>query len=978
METDINPETGQAYGSALQQKITNVADGTDDYDLVNVKQLGFVDPVKTGTTNGEGHWLATTGLGEETKWTPGKDSVAYGFSAMALGENSTAFGALTRVSGSNSVALGALSATAEDDVVSIGHKSTDINAAGEEFGDTLNRRIVNVAQGENDTDLVTVAQLDLAAGTSGGVVEFGDYKTGGDYHLSTYITEDGQATNNKTSAAYGFQANVAADATNGAALGYGATVSVEDGIAIGSGSVADTEGTISFGDAANKIYRKITNAQAGIADEGAENYNDGTDAVTVGQLHEYYLAKSGTVDDGTENKWIATTYGMPTTDPGKNSASYGDGASAQGEGSVAYGYGATATHANSVALGAGSTTTADNTISVGDAASGLYRKITNAEDAQGAYDAVTLGQVEKMLETKGSGVVKFDTDWRNTGNHRLSIQFDEADPKDTTDPTQTGVDAVGFGYQANAYQDRSVAFGFGASVAVGAVDESGHAGVALGAGSVVNAADGNVVSVGSAGSERKITNVRAGTASTDIVNVSQLNAVKSLLEANGITEDTNLGERVDKVSEGATTAKDILEKNGIKEVEEGGKTIIDRLEEAEKLTGNVSKGTEVDPSDPSKVKYKDNQTAIGDGSSVDGKNSSVYGYRDQVTGEDSTGMGTMNIVTGDKSTGTGSGNHIDGNQSSAYGFDNHVTGNDALAIGSGNEARGDGTVAIGKGAWATGTDGVSIGTGAKAVEGSVAIGAGSNATEKGTVSFGDGTTEGNRRLTNIAESEVESDVATYGSVKTLEDKTKGFDDRISNIEKATSEATFGNLDSLIDTSEEHIAKVGAGAAAIAALHPLEYDPSEKISFALGYGNYKGESAMALGAFVRPNESITISLGGSVGNGENIMNSSISFALGSGPSGLAARSKAALAKQVNEQDEKIASRDAEIAKLRSLISQLEAMAETEEQKTMAHQMVVRSESAELEELRSMAQQLVATASAAQLRSIVYQLSPTGGV
>ncbi len=954
--TDINPETGQAYGQALQQKITNVAAGKGDYDLVNKAQLESVDPVKTGTTNGEGHWLATMNIGEEVSWTPGKDSVAYGFTAMALGENSTAFGALTRVDGENSVALGAFSATNEDNVVSIGHKSDDTNVNGETFGDTLNRRIVNVAKGENDTDLVTVAQLDLAAGTSGGVVEFGDYKTGGDYHLSTYITEDGKATNNSTSAAYGFQANVAADATNGAALGYGATVSVKDGIAIGAGSVASDANTISFGDAETKLYRKITNAAAGDADTD-------TDAVTVGQLHQYYLPKSGSIEDGTDNKWIATTYGTPTN-PGKNSAAYGDGASAEGENSVAYGYGATATHDNSVALGAGSVTTADDTVSVGDASQDLYRRIMYADMSENpdAYDAVTLEYVEKQIETKGSGVVKFDTDWRNTGNHRLSIQFDEANPKDETDPTKTGKDAVGFGFEANAAYEKSVAFGYGASVEY-------ESAAAIGAGSVVYEA--NTVSVGAVDAERKITNLRAGTASTDMVNVSQLNAVKSLLEANGIKQDTNLGERVDKVSEGASTAKDILDKNGIKEVQEGEKTIVERIEEAEKLVSGATKGTEVDPDNPDKVKYKDNQTAIGSGSAVDGKDSSVYGYKDQVTGENSTGMGTTNIVTGDKSTGIGSNNRIDGDQSSAYGFDNHVTGNDALAIGSGNEARGDGTVAIGQGAWATGEDGVAIGSGAKAVENSVAIGAGSKATESGTVSFGDGTDDGNRRLTNIKEGKDASDVATYGVVKDLED-------RANAIKTSTDDSTFDRLDSLIDTSEEHIAKVGAGAAAIAALHPLEYDPSEKISFALGYGNYQGKNAMAVGAFVRPNEFITISLGGSMGNGENLMNSSISFALGSGPSGLAARSKAALAKQVNEQDEKIAARDEEIARLRSLISQLEAMAETDEQKTMAHQMVVRSESAELEELRSMAQQLVATASAAQLRSIVYQLSPTGGV
>lgn len=368
---------------------------------------------------------------------------------------------------------------------------------------------------------------------------------------------------------------------------------------------------------------------------------------------------------------------------------------------------------------------------------------------------------------------------------------------------------------------------------------------------------------------------------------------------------------------------------------------------------------------------------MGSDNIVTGQDATGIGTANTVTGEHATGNGYQNSVSGQDAIGTGSQNHVEGTHSAAYGFDNHVTGDGSLAYGSGNEARGDGAVAIGNNAWATGDGGVAMGTGSRAVENSVAIGAGAVATEKGTVSFGNADEKTTSRLVNLADGKADSDVATYGQIKGLKDKTSNFDKRINDLTNDSKydkyNSQFNTLDSLIDQADKNISKVGAGAAAMAALHPLEFDPSEKVSFALGYGNYRGENAMAVGAFVRPNDTITLSLGGSMGNGDNLVNSSISFALGSGPSGLAARSKAALAKQVNEQDEKIAARDAEIAQLRSLISQLEAMAETEEQKTVAHEMVIRSETAELEELRSMAQQLVATASADQLRSIVSQLS-----
>lgn len=73
-------------------------------------------------------------------------------------------------------------------------------------------------------------------------------------------------------------------------------------------------------------------------------------------------------------------------------------------------------------------------------------------------------------------------------------------------------------------------------------------------------------------------------------------------------------------------------------------------------------------------------------------------------------------------------------------------------------------------------------------------------------------------------------------------------------------------------------KVGAGAAALAALHPMNFDPDDKLSFAAGVGNYNGQSAAALGMFFRPDEKVMFSVGGTMGNGENMVNAGISFAL----------------------------------------------------------------------------------------------------
>ena len=89
---------------------------------------------------------------------------------------------------------------------------------------------------------------------------------------------------------------------------------------------------------------------------------------------------------------------------------------------------------------------------------------------------------------------------------------------------------------------------------------------------------------------------------------------------------------------------------------------------------------------------------------------------------------------------------------------------------------------------------------------------------------------------------------------------------------------FSELDHRVDNLGSRVDKVGAGAAALAALHPMDFDPDDKLTFAAGYGNYKGKNAAAVGAFYRPDEKVMLSVGGTFGNGENMVNAGISFSL----------------------------------------------------------------------------------------------------
>ena len=109
--------------------------------------------------------------------------------------------------------------------------------------------------------------------------------------------------------------------------------------------------------------------------------------------------------------------------------------------------------------------------------------------------------------------------------------------------------------------------------------------------------------------------------------------------------------------------------------------------------------------------------------------------------------------------------------------------------------------------------------------------------------------------------------------------------------------SVGALGGVIDKVDRRVDRVGAGAAALAALHPQDFDPDDKWDFAVGYGNYRGANAAAVGAFYRPNEDTTFSVGGTVGGGENMVNAGVSFKFGQGNH--VSNSRVAMAKEIKD-------------------------------------------------------------------------------
>ena len=142
---------------------------------------------------------------------------------------------------------------------------------------------------------------------------------------------------------------------------------------------------------------------------------------------------------------------------------------------------------------------------------------------------------------------------------------------------------------------------------------------------------------------------------------------------------------------------------------------------------------------------------------------------------------------------------------------------------------------------------------------------------------------------------------------------------------ATNQAVINNSQSInilgnsINKLDNRVNKVGAGAAALAALHPLDFDPDNKWDFAAGFGNYRDATAVAVGAFYRPNEDTMFSVGGNFGNGENMVNAGVSFKLGQGNH--VSTSRVAMAKELKDVRAVVAQQAEQIQQLAAMVNSL---------------------------------------------------------
>ena len=171
----------------------------------------------------------------------------------------------------------------------------------------------------------------------------------------------------------------------------------------------------------------------------------------------------------------------------------------------------------------------------------------------------------------------------------------------------------------------------------------------------------------------------------------------------------------------------------------------------------------------------------------------------------------------------------------------------------------------------------------------------------------DGIHAGDKVITGVADGVNATDAVNMRQLGALDNQVK------------TNTTNISLLNGRVDVLDTRVDRVGAGAAALAGLHPLDYDPENKWDFAAGYGNYNGANAVAIGAFYRPDENKIISIGGSFGGGENMISAGISVKVGQG-TGIST-SKAAMANEIRE----LKARDREReAQMQEIMRQLEIL------------------------------------------------------
>ena len=411
----------------------------------------------------------------------------------------------------------------------------------------------------------------------------------------------------------------------------------------------------------------------------------------------------------------------------------------------------------------------------------------------------------------------------------------------------------------------------------------------------------------------KISNVAAGVADTDAVNVGQL---KEAVEAGNT--DTHIKPGEYGVGADNTVNMDVVDKNGnkvdtvtIKDVAKASDVgNVSELKEGV-LNKDGSKTTVVDAINNIDTRVGNVETKVEELGTIAKAHNEVSNTDKNITIDDSKKTkdgGTIFDVNLNKDEINLNNVVIKGNEGKVTAVDVEATNVKATTVTTGQTVMNNDGVKVGTDV-SLNKDGLKVGDKVSVTATAVTAGQtsisndGLNVNGKTYVSD-NGLNANDQKVTNVAAGEISA---------TSKDAVNGSQLYATNQEVVNNTNRINKLGSRVN-------KVGAGAAALAALHPMDFDPDDKLTFSAGYGNYAGENAAAIGAYYRPDEKVMFSVAGTVGNGENMVNAGVSFALDR--TNHVSNSRTALAREVIDLRGQLAVMGAKMAKMEKAFGMLD--------------------------------------------------------
>lgn len=949
------------YSSLAKKKsgaIAIIGGGNAISDQLSSTVIGFGNTLKgensTGVfTAGSKNTLTNVSnslvMGDHNKLTDRKNVISLGNKntvtankAVAIGNGTTveaeggiAIGESSVAKGDHSIAIGNESNVDADDGLAIGYQSKIIKGSLYEHGTSESTVLGNQSVIGADARLSTIigAHSEIEGQAECSTIIGARSSIAWNANSSTAVGEGthvykacgtalgaGSKVKGNYGTALGTNSSVTEDSDLGVAIGYASKADRPAGVL---GYLADRDttditwkasiGAVSVGSSAAKYTRQITNVAAG---------TDDTDAVNVAQLKKVN-SKADSATEMANKGWNLTTGASDATQ-----VKPGDTVDFSGDKNISVSHkgtdvsialkdtltlGSNATDGYVTVDGVKGTVWAGHAVSAGNVnmdgdsgeITGLTNTTLNSKDFATTGRAATEEQLKLVKNQADSAATEASKHSKVVNGSNITVEETDQDGQKTykvgLNKNLEGIESISNGDAKINLNDTGVVISKGKDKTF-SITDTGMGMSVIGddyvTRSIMVGKNGTVISGGLSVAGSKITNVAAGSEDTDAVNVGQL---KEAVEAGNTDTHIKAGEYgvgtdnkvnmqlVDKNGKdaGTVTITDVAKASDVGDVnniasdiknQDGKTTVVDAVNNLNNKVGDlqyskVEKGEIADGDSTT--------TAIG---KLDQKLTDVAATAAKHTKVE----GSSNItVTNTAKEGEAANYKVELKK------DIEVNTVNANSVTTGQTVMNKDGLKVGEKVSVT-ENGLKVGDKVSVTENAVT--AGQTSISDAGVKVGENTyisdkglNANSNKITNVADGEENSDAVNYGQLKKSETTINNRIDGVENQVISNSNR--------INQLGDRVNKVGAGAAALAALHPLDFDPDDKWDIAAGYGNYNGENAAAIGAYYRPNEDTMFSVGGSFGNGENMVNAGVSLKLGQGNH--VSTSKVAMAKEIKD-------------------------------------------------------------------------------